>query len=82
MNYKKFKKIIKNLLKFTLAISITSVGWLIDVLIRVGHKLNKWNSKLYTNTSESPILRDSIHPNLPKDIGEITYIHREETKGI
>ena len=71
MIYKKFKKIIKNLLKFThLALSL-----LINGLLWVESKLIILQFKLDTKKPSKPLFyRNSAHEFI-KDVG---YIHRED----
>ena len=71
MNYKKFKKIIKNLLKFThiaLSIVINGLLWLEDKLINLQSRLDS------KKPSKPPFYRNSSHEFI-KDVG---YIYREE----
>ena len=56
MNYKKLKKIIKNLLKFVLERSLSAVTFMVDKLALLEYTLGKWNYKLSTQT---PISRGS-----------------------
>lgn len=85
MNYKKLKKIIKNLLKFVLSLSLSIECFIVDKLILLEYTLEKWNKKLSTKTSKSPISRGSeTNPtyNEQQYIGDL-YIGehiRENTK--
>lgn len=82
MNYKKLKKIIKNLLKFVLQRSLSIVTFMVDKLALLEYTLGKWNYKLSTKT---PISRGSeTNPtyNEQQYIGDL-YIGehiRENTK--
>lgn len=82
MNYKKFKKIIKNLLKFSLSTTLSLVGWLIDTLVLVEYKLDKLYAKLSKKPSKYPISRDSeaIRNDIDQDYMGDIYIaeHRKE----
>ncbi len=82
MNYKKFKKIIKNLLKFVLSKSLSAVTFIGDKLALLEHILAKWIYKLSKKTPKPPISRGSeaIRNDINQDyIGDI-YIaeHRKD----
>ena len=84
MNYKKLKKIIKNLLKFVLERSLSAVTFMVDKLALLEYTLGKWNYKLSSKTPKSPISRGSeANPtyNEQQYIGD-TYIgeHIRENK--
>ena len=71
MNLKLFKKIIKNLLKFThiaLSLVINGLLWLEDKLINLQNRLDS------KKPSKPLFYRNSSHEFI-KDVG---YIHREE----
>jgi len=59
MNYKKLKKIIKNLLKLVLQRSLSIATFMVDKLAMLEYILGKWNYKLSTKTPKSPISRGS-----------------------
>ena len=75
MNYKKFKKIIKNLFKIVLIAIVCILSPILNVGIRIEYWLHNTIDKLNKRKpSKAPFYRNSSHEFI-KDVG---YIHREE----
>jgi hypothetical protein len=71
MIYKKFKKIIINLLKF----AYIALGLIIKPLIWLECKVLKLRIKLEAEKPSKPLFYRNSHHEFIKDVG---YIHREE----